>query len=232
MRGSSPFMDEVNKHGQSIGRKGAESRRRLMDATRKLIAVEPAHKISASSIARAAGLASQTFYLYFKDIDEILLALSNEAGADMQDVHDALGAEWDTAAPEEQARRFIDAFTAYWDRHRAILTVRNYLSDSAHPAFLVVRQDAAIPLINAIANRMLAAHPDHDLDPKSAFARSVIIYSAIERMAARPATLRQGAGSLSTEDIEQAEADILALLFTPASASIKADSLLSARKQA
>ncbi|MES2289093.1 MAG: TetR/AcrR family transcriptional regulator [Pseudomonadota bacterium] len=208
-------MNEINKHGQSIGRKGAESRRRLMDATRALIAVDPAHKISPSAIARAAGLASQTFYLYFKDMDEILLALSNEAGEDLQDVHDALGATWDAASPAEQAKSFIDAFSAYWERHRAILTVRNYLADSAHPEFVALRQATAMPLINAIANRMLAAHPD-DLNPKSAFARSVVIYSAIERMAARPATMRHSPGILSAQDLQQAEADILALLFTPA----------------
>mgnify|MGYP001062786428 CR=1 FL=1 len=226
-------MDEGNKQGQSIGRKGAESRRRLMDATRELIAVEPAHKITASAIARAAKLASQTFYLYFKDIDEILLALSQEAGADMQDVHDALGSAWESAPPAEQAGRFIEAFTAYWDRHRAILTVRNYLADSAHPAFLTIRQDTAMPLINAIADRMMAAHPDHDLERKSAFARSVIIYSAIERMAARPATMRHNPSMLSLADIQQAEADILTLLFTPTRASIDEQSLLAApRKQA
>lgn len=225
-------MTKTNKHGQSIGRKGAESRRRLMEATRELIADEPAHKITASAIARTAGLASQTFYLYFKDIDEILLALSHEASADMGDVQDALGIAWQAASPAEQAKHFIDAFTAYWDRHRAILTVRNYLSDSGHPAFLTVRQDAAMPLVNAIADRMMAAHPDHDLDSKSALARSVIIYSAIERMAARPATLRHNPMILSMADLEQAEADILTLLFTPPSVSVRDGRLLSACKQA
>jgi AcrR family transcriptional regulator len=225
-------MEEVNKQGQSIGRKGAESRRRLMDATRQLIAVEPAHKITASAIARAAKLASQTFYLYFKDIDEILLALSNEAGADMEDVHQALGAAWQSASPTEQARRFIHAFTAYWERNRAILTVRNYLADSGHPAFLTVRQEAAIPLIDAIANRMMAANADDGLDGKSAFARSVIIYSAIERMAARPATMRHSPRMLSAEDLEQAEADILAMLFTPTSSGVAENSLLAPARRA
>jgi AcrR family transcriptional regulator len=223
-------MDETNKHGQSIGRKGAESRRRLLDATRDLIAVEPAHKLTASAIARAAGLASQTFYLYFKDIDEALLALSLEAGSDMADVHDSLAADWRSAAPVAHAKRFIDAFTAYWDRHRAILTVRNYLSDSGHPDFLTVRQETAMPLIRAIADRILAAHPD-DVDPKSAVARSVIIYSAIERMAARPATLRHNPGIVDPGDLIQAEVDILALLFTPSGEGFDTGSLLAPRRR-
>lgn len=223
-------MDETNKHGQSIGRKGAESRRRLLDATRALIAAEPAHKLTASAIARTAGLASQTFYLYFKDIDEALLALSQEAGSDMADVHDSLSGDWKSATPVAHAKRFIDAFTAYWDRHRAILTVRNYLSDSGHPNFLKVRQDTAMPLIRAIADRILAAHPD-DVDSKSALARSVIIYSAIERMAARPATLRHDPVIVDVDDLLQAEVDILALLFTPNGEGLDTGSLLAPRRR-
>src|SRR3546814_10346264 len=90
-------MSILNKHGQAIGRKGAESRRRLLDATRTLIATEPAHKLTASAIARTAKLASQTFYLYFNDIDEILLALSQEAAEDMDEVFAELRSEEHTS---------------------------------------------------------------------------------------------------------------------------------------
>jgi AcrR family transcriptional regulator len=212
-------MSKVNKHGQSMGRKGAESRRRLLDATRILIVSEAIHNISASAIARAAGLASQTFYLYFKDINEILLALSDEASADMADVHDALSKDLSASSPAERARRFVDAFSQYWDRHRPVLSMRNYLADSGHPAFLTVRQDAAMPIIEAIADRIMASHAAEDLDRRSAFARSVLIYSAIERMAARPATMRHNPGLLKPEDFEKAEAYILTLLFTPTASS-------------
>lgn len=225
-------MYATNKHGQAIGRKGAESRRRLLDATRDLIAIEPAHRLTASAIARTAGLASQTFYLYFKDIDEVLLSLSREASDDMQGVLDTLGNAWHDAAPAEQSKRFIEAFTSFWDRNRPILTVRNYFSDSGHAAFLTVRQESAMPVIQAIARRMLAAHPDHDLDDKAAFARSVIIYSAIERMAARPATLSHQPVLVDATDLQQAEADILTLLFTPAAASVGRHSLLAPLRNA
>lgn len=210
-------MSKINKHGQSMGRKGAESRRRLLDATRVLIVTEAIHNISASAIARAAGLASQTFYLYFKDIDEILLALSDEASLDMGDVHDALSSDWSATSPAEQARRFVDAFSQHWDKYRPILSMRNYLADSGHPAFLTVRQDAAMPIIEAIADRIMASHANENLDRRSAFARSVLIYSAIERMAARPATMRHRPGLLEHEDFKKAEAYILTLLFTSTS---------------
>lgn len=225
-------MSETNKQGQAIGRKGAESRQRFMDAARHLITKDPAHNLSASAVARAAGLASQTFYLYFKDIDELLLALSHQAGTDMEEVRAALATDWKAATPLEHAQHFIDAFTAYWDRHRAILTVRNYLADRAHPAFLSARQEAAMPIIEAIADRIMAAHPDRDLNRKSAFARSVVVFSAIERMAARPATMRHNPTILSSDELKQAEIDILALLFTPAVVSTRKDKSPAVRKRA
>lgn len=206
---------DVNKHGQSMGSKGAKSRQRLLDAAIELISVEPAHRITPTAIARTARMPSQAFYRYFKDVDEVLLALSCEAGADMVEVLQALEGASPSVSPAEQAKHFIDAFSAYWDRHRAILTVRNYLADSAHPAFLTARQEAALPLVNAIAGRMRAAHLQTELDPAMAFARSVVIYSAIERMAARPATMRQHPRLLSIEALRQAETDILAILFSP-----------------
>lgn len=46
-------------------------------------------------------------------------------------------------------------------------------------------------------------------------ARAVIIYSAIERMAARPATLSHRPVVIDTDDITQAQVEILTLLFTP-----------------
>src|SRR3546814_10144145 len=118
---------------------------------------EPAHKLTASAIARTAKLASQTFYLYFNDIDEILLALSQEAAEDMDEVFAELNRPWDMTFLRFHSQRFIDAFYAYWDRHRAILSIRNYSADNANPTFIIKRQNAALPIIIKIAERHRSA---------------------------------------------------------------------------
>lgn len=207
-------MDEVNKHGQAIGRKGLESRQRLLDAARQLITDEPAHKLTASAVARAAQLASQTFYLYFTDIDEILLTLSREASEDMSLVRETLSAPWTSQSPASHARRFIEAFSAYWDRHRAVLSMRNYLADSGHEAFARVREEAALPLIELLADRIMAGHADAVFDRRAAFSRSLVIYSAIERMAARASIIQAQPRILSLKELQEAEIAILELLFT------------------
>ncbi len=151
-------MRQTNKDRQTIGRKGAESRARLMDATTRLIGEMPVQKLTASAIARGAGLASQTFYLYFRNVEEALLHLAVTAQTDMQGIRSTLDQPWDLDAIALHADLFVDAFYRYWDRHRARLTVRNFLADSGNDAFVRQRSESAMPIINGIAQRILAGH--------------------------------------------------------------------------
>jgi AcrR family transcriptional regulator len=210
----------VNKQGQSLGRKGTESRRRLMDSTLSLLSEHSAHKLSASRIARVAGMASQSFYLYFKDIDELLLALAEEAAADIGSVVDALREAPGSSEPGDVSRRVIDAYSAYWDKHRSILSARNYIADSGNMAFLKLRQESTMPVILAVAERIVAADSG-GLRMKEAVARAVVVYQAMERLAARSNAVEYRSAEQPQElqiektDLRQAEIDILTLLFTP-----------------
>jgi len=207
-------MTRVNKQGQALGRKGEESRRRLLDATLALLTKGSMHKINASAIAREAAMASQSFYLYFKDIDEVILALAQEAAADLQEVVAMLSDTPSSSEPEMLSKQVIDAFASYWDRHRPILIARNYIADSGNQQFLKLRQDATMPMIHGIADRIQAARPK-DVTRVQAVSRAVIVYSAMERLAARAQSLQYEPGSGENVDLRQAEIDILTLLFSP-----------------
>lgn len=207
-------MKRVNKHGQALGRKGEESRRRLLDATLSLLSEDSVHKLSASKIARAAGMVSQSFYLYFKEIDEVLLILAEEAAEELVQVAGILrDAEPGTPA-DVLSRRFIDAYSEYWDRHRPILNARNYIADSGSNEFLRVRHEATMPIIHAIADRIVA-QPGETLTRALAISRAVIIYVSMERMAARSHAVQYSSEEATNDDLLRAEVDILALLFTP-----------------
>jgi AcrR family transcriptional regulator len=209
-------MKNTNKDGQAIGRKGAESRARLLEATRKLLSELPsARKLTASSIARAAGLASQTFYLYFDDVEEILLSLSIQASEDTSDIIAALDADWQPSAPLTYTERVVAAFYQYWDRHRSILNIRNYMADRGDEPFAKARNESAIPIITRIAGRIRASQGEARLTERDALARAIIIFSAIERMAARYAVNTGQAVMPGGDELKRAEADILALLMSP-----------------
>jgi AcrR family transcriptional regulator len=207
-------MLRVNKQGQALGRKGEESRRRLLDATLALLTKGSMHKISASAIAREAAMASQSFYLYFKDIDEVILALAQEAAVDLQGVVALLANAPGDSEPKMLSKQVIDAFADYWDRHRPILIARNYIADSGNMQFLKLRQDATMPMIHALADRIQAARPD-DITRVEAVSRAVVVYSAMERLAARALSAQYEPASGEIVDLRQAEIDILTLLFTP-----------------
>jgi len=208
-------MKQVNKQGQKLGRKGGESRRRLLDATLSLIERESLHKLSASKIARAAGMNSQSFYLYFKDIDEVLLKLAEEAAVDAQDVVASLAqapSDWPAVTV---SRAFVDRYGTYWNKHRAILNARNYIADSGNIAFLKLRHDTTMPIIYAVADRIMDA--DQAIERRTAVARAVIVYLAMERLAARADAVQYTRDDAEDVDLVRAEIDILAQLFTPQS---------------
>lgn len=208
----------VNKQGQALGRKGGETRRRLLDATLDLIATGDTHKLSASRIARAAHLASQSFYLYFRDIDEVLYILSEEAAADFASVTAVVeGAPMDIA-PNLLSQRLVAAFSDYWDRHRPILNVRNYLADCGNEDFLRHRFRTTMPLITSLARRMRAAQPAGTLDDAAARGRAVIIFQAMERCAARANAVQYSddPAPVLTPSLREAAVDVLTLLLTPA----------------
>lgn len=208
-------MRAVNKQGQAIGRKGLESRARMAEAALALLAEDPARPITASAVARAAGLASQTFYLYFEDVEELLLLLSEEASADTADILAALDGEWDPSSLQRRSREFIEAFSRYWRQHRAVLNIRNFRADNGDRPFLDLRTRTAMPIVTRIAQLIRVTQGSSLAVEADALARSVIIYAAIERLAARPANGAVDPELLSAADIQRAEADILTLLFTP-----------------
>jgi len=209
-------QENINKDGQAIGRKGAESRARLLEATRKLLAELPsARKLTASSIARAAGLASQTFYLYFDDVEEILLSLSAVASEDTADIIAALDAPLDLTALRDYTARVVETYYQYWDRHRAILNLRNYMADRGDEPFAKLRNEAAIPIIVKIAAHIRTAQGPDRLTERDSLARAIIFFSATERMAARYSATSGQAMMPGGDELKRAEADILALLISP-----------------
>lgn len=206
----------TNKQGQALGRKGEESRRRLLDATLALIERESVHKLSASRIARAATMSSQSFYLYFKDIDELLLTLAQEAADGLGDVIATLQHAERGTPPNVMSEAFVESFSAYWDRHRPILNARNYLADSGNMAFLKLRQEVTMPIIRAIAMHIEAALPATPAAAPIALSRAVVIYQSLERVAARSNALQYQPQNAPLIDLRRAEIDVLTMLMTPA----------------
>lgn len=167
-----------------LGRKGLETRRRLMAAAHELLQNVSAVSLTATAIARHAKTSSATFYVYFDDVSDVVLALAREASEDLDDVRAVL-ADWRADVETERgARAFFETYRAYWNRHRVILNLRNMEADRGDERFLALRGSSGLSVIRELADVIQQGHPDGSLSEDQSLARATVIFAAIERLAA------------------------------------------------
>jgi AcrR family transcriptional regulator len=173
--------------GRTVGRRGAATRRRLLDATAALLLTVPLRDLRVVDIAREIGSSPATFYQYFRDVEEAVVVLAEECGDSMATLADALRGEW---AGLEAARDFVDAFIAYWDEHTAVLRVRNLAAQEGDVRFRTLRRNSNRPFIDGLAAHVQAAQRAGRVEPAlSPITAAAALMALLERMAAFHADL-------------------------------------------
>lgn len=188
---------ETNQHGQSIGRKGRETRQRLMTAARKLLQSSSPVQLTVVSIAKAANSSSATFYLYFEDVRDLLLEMSKEAEADMAAVHAVLDEPWDPQELDMQhAERVVQAYVKVWDKHRAVMRCRNLEADRGDREFENIRLRTTVRIVTRFAEHIFTTYPANtQLTYNDAMADASVLVAAMERLAATDlAAVKRGVG--------------------------------------
>ncbi|WP_075790693.1 TetR/AcrR family transcriptional regulator [Massilia putida] len=189
---------QLNKQGQILGRKGQETRARLMDATRRLLLTNSPLELTAVGIAAEANISPATFYMYFDDTKDILFALSEVAGEDMAAVHAIFDQAWSRDNLEQHAANVIDALNEVWNKHRAVLRYRNLEATRGDPRFAELRMNTFLPFIERFAERILSINPAVPGGRKraDAYAEASILHGAMEHMAATdPEVMAAGLGA-------------------------------------
>jgi len=187
----------VNKQGQVLGRKGQETRRRLMTATRRLLCTSSPVDLTAVAIAKAAGTSSASFYMYFDDVQDVLYALSLLAAEDMGQVIGFFDQGWNVDDLESEALRLVEAFNDVWSRHREVLRYRNLEADRGDMRFEQLRMDTYVPFIEKFAQRILSINPVGGGRRRGdAYAEATVLHAAMERLAATdPVVMERGLGA-------------------------------------
>jgi len=185
-----------NKQGQTLGPKGLATRKRLMDAAERLMKTHSPVELTAVSVAKEAGTSSATFYMYFDDIKDVLFALAELAGKDVERTLAALDRPWPADDLEEAALELVEKFHAVWNRHREVLRFRNLEADRGDPLFDKLRMDAYVPELTFYVNRILeAAGEDGQISRGDAFALASVLHAAMEKLAAlNPGIVHKGVG--------------------------------------
>jgi AcrR family transcriptional regulator len=101
--------------GRVIGSRALATRRKLLDATAKLLQEQGILDLRVVDISRHIGSSPATFYQYFNDVDEAILELSKEATEDEKPLVALLQPGWTGSDGLERAGKFVDAYMLYWD---------------------------------------------------------------------------------------------------------------------
>lgn len=178
------FADVVALDGRSVGRRGAATRRRILDTTAAVLERTGLRDLKVVDITREVGCSPATFYQYFRDVPSAVLVLAEEAGEVALPFDDAWAAAWTGPAGVAAAERFVDGFLAYWDDHRAVLRTRNLAAQEGDARFRDVRNQSLRPLTEGFARLLV----DADGRPRHAgvtpYAAAAALVAMLERMAA------------------------------------------------
>jgi AcrR family transcriptional regulator len=175
-----PAPRSHNLLGQRLGRKGRDTRERILAATARLLAGPTDNVISLSAVAREASLAMTTLYLYFTDLTELLIAALEPIMASAENSYMAhLRARWPDADLGAHCAEFVGAYHAFWLRHTRILHLRNSIADADDKRMRLARIEASAPVA-----RLLIVQMDGDAavyDP-AATCMATVLLTGIERL--------------------------------------------------
>lgn len=170
--------------GRSVGRRGAATRRRILDATAAVLERGGLRDLRVADIARGAGCSPATFYQYFRDVPSAVLVLAEEAGSGASELAELLARDWRGAAGLAGAREFVDGFLTYWDAHRAVLRTRNLAAQEGDARFRDVRNQSLRPVTEAFARMLVGPDGEPRRDGVTPYAAAAALVAMLERMAA------------------------------------------------
>lgn len=127
---------------RSAGRRGRATRRRLLESVANLLESGAYRNLTVVDVARDAGTSPATFYQYFSDAEEAVLALASElvdrAGPSLAEPIER--ADWSGPGAPSAALDVADAFIDLWERDRAVLRVIDLVTDEGDRRFREVRR--------------------------------------------------------------------------------------------
>ncbi len=204
---------ETNQQGQSLGDKGRRTRARLLEAATKLLKTRSVREMTVMDIAKRAKTSSATFYLYFKDVEDVVLALTHQTGQGSDALLRLLEKPWNETEMLGNCVEFINLYRANWETNREVLRARNLEADRGNEKFILSRLDDALPILDTIAAKIVESHNLTSSEQHKAFALGSVIYSAMERIAATHPVKDRVRGVWRNE-IRDAEAILLAILIS------------------
>jgi AcrR family transcriptional regulator len=177
--------DQIAIDGRRLGRRAQVTRRRLLDATAELLSSQGILDLKVVEVARMVGTSPATFYQYFQNVEEAVLALAEEVAAEALSLTHLIEEPWTGKRGLELARQLVDGFVTYWDRHRAVLRARNLAAEEGDQRFRQIRvrtlSTITDPLAAKIKDLQASGKVSSEITP---YAAASAMVAMMERMAA------------------------------------------------
>lgn len=169
-----------NLLGQRLGRKGRDTRARILAATCRVLA-RPDEAFTLSAVAREAGLRITSLYLYFADLSELLGAVLDPVMETAEEAYVAqLREPWPDADLPARCLKFVEAYYAFWLQHTRVLHLRNSFADGGDRLMWRYRLRGASDLAALLVVQM---EGDPQIPGTPAYFMAQALMIAIERMA-------------------------------------------------
>ncbi|MDX2382241.1 MAG: TetR family transcriptional regulator [Acidimicrobiia bacterium] len=140
----------VATDGRTIGARALATRRRLLDATKDLLARDGVLRLRLVDVTREVGSSPASFYQYFTDIDDALLVLSDEVEESTAELAAQLEKPWTSVDDYAGALAFVGAYVAYWEEHGAVLRARNLKAEEGDARFRAKRSESQLTIMDAM----------------------------------------------------------------------------------
>lgn len=179
-RRRTPAKDVIhNLNGQRLGRKGRDTRDRIIEVAQEIIAEYDEAQITISEVARRTNLRMASLYVYFADLTELGLAVLEPVMAESETSYLALlRTHWPDAELGARCEQFVQGFYHFWQRHSGILHLRNTMADRKDSRMTEHRINAARPVIALIVRQM--GHDPADTG-SPAVGMATVLYMGFER---------------------------------------------------
>jgi AcrR family transcriptional regulator len=179
-RGSLPPVSTHNLNGQRLGRKGRDTRDRIIAAAQTLLDGPRSSPLTLSAVAREASLGMTSLYNYFGDLTELLLAMLEPVMVEAEEAYvRKLRTRWPDESLNYECRAFVQAFYGFWQRHSRLLHLRNSLAANQDDRMASHRVLSATPVIQLFVEQM---RQDVTVINSPAFGMATVLYAGIERI--------------------------------------------------
>jgi AcrR family transcriptional regulator len=189
--------------GRRLGRRAQATRRRLLDATAELLESRRLLDLTVVEVARRVGTSPASFYQYFQNVEEAVLALADEIGEQLGELVPLVEAPWRGAAGFATCKELVARFTLHWDEHRAVLRVRDLAAAEGDQRFRTVRNESMSLITDRLSDKIAEAQRAGKVAPNlTPYAAASAMVAMMGRMAAYHRELETRGGATQDDLIE------------------------------